>query len=200
MNKQLINRESNLVSMLKEQTQSLKKQFVAKCIDYASEEHDRLTDEHNAMKEIDWAYTDEWNDARINNTTREEVEAKYSQIVVDKGFVSKHAAIGGCYKNHYSHFTINKSRLFRHKVFTMTKNEYVKKAEKDAIRHYNNSITRLALRIEKKELNQNNLKMVTSHIDVNITTTITDGEKTVKAWTIIASGEIQRPHYRYLVK
>jgi hypothetical protein len=35
---------------------------------------------------------------------------------------------------------------------------------------------------------------------VNIDMTLTDGEKTVKAFTIIAEGQIQRPHYRYLVK
>jgi hypothetical protein len=44
------------------------------------------------------------------------------------------------------------------------------------------------------------LVVETSHIGVNINTTLTDGEKTVRAFTIIASGEIQRPHYRYLVK
>ena len=66
--------------------------------------------------------------------------------------------------------------------------------------HYNDSILKLALRIEKKELNQDKLELTTSHVDVNISTTITDGDKTVKAWTIIASGPVQRPHYRYLVK
>ena len=72
----------------------------------------------------------------------------------------------------------------------------VKKAEK----HYYNSIEKLALRIAKKGLNESNLKMSTSYLDPNISTTITDGEKTVSAFTIIASGMIQRPHYRYLVK
>jgi hypothetical protein len=52
----------------------------------------------------------------------------------------------------------------------------------------------------KKGLNEENLKVVTSHIGININTTISDGDKTVKAWTIIAEGEIQKPHYRYLVK
>ena len=35
---------------------------------------------------------------------------------------------------------------------------------------------------------------------INIDTIISDGEKQVKAQTICAWGEIQRPHYRYLVK
>ena len=37
-------------------------------------------------------------------------------------------------------------------------------------------------------------------IGVNIESIITDGTKTVRAWTIVAEGEIQRPHYRYLIK
>jgi len=35
---------------------------------------------------------------------------------------------------------------------------------------------------------------------VNIETTLTDGEKMVRAYTIIAEGQVQRPHYRYLIK
>ena len=71
---------------------------------------------------------------------------------------------------------------------------------KAAQKHYTNSIAKLALRIEKKGLNQEKIEMTTGYVDVNITTTITDGEKVVRAWTIIAGGEVQKPHYRYLVK
>jgi len=49
-------------------------------------------------------------------------------------------------------------------------------------------------------LNVDNLQLSTSYLDPNISTKITDGKKTVNAWTIIASGPIQRPHYRYLIK
>ena len=78
--------------------------------------------------------------------------------------------------------------------------QHVEKMVKQAIDHYQDSIKKLALRIEKKGLSQENLKTVTSHIGVNIETILTDGNKTVKAFTIIAEGEIQRPHYRYLIK
>ena len=44
------------------------------------------------------------------------------------------------------------------------------------------------------------LKVKTSHIGVNIDTILSDGEKQVREITIVASGEIQRPHYRYLIK
>ena len=69
----------------------------------------------------------------------------------------------------------------------------------NAISHYEDSIAKLAARIEAKGLNVSNLKVKTSHIGVNIETVLTDGSKTVKAFTIIAEGQVQRPHYRYLV-
>lgn len=78
--------------------------------------------------------------------------------------------------------------------------QFVPKMLKEAENHYENSIEKLAYRIEKKGMNQNNIKVETARIGLNINTTLTDGIKTVKAFTIIASGEIQRPHYRYLIK
>jgi len=77
---------------------------------------------------------------------------------------------------------------------------HVEKMVKNAIEHYEFSIEKLADRIEKKGLNVETLKTSTTHIGVNIETTLTDGEKTVRAFTIIAEGAVQRPHYRYLVK
>jgi len=74
------------------------------------------------------------------------------------------------------------------------------KWEKHANDHYEGSIAKLAARIEKKGLDQNAITVKTAHVGVNIETTLTDGEKTVRAFTIIASGPIIRPHYRYLVK
>ncbi|MFW5795398.1 MAG: hypothetical protein ACOCV1_07955 [Bacillota bacterium] len=78
--------------------------------------------------------------------------------------------------------------------------EFIDRTIKSAEKHYENSIAKLADRIEKKELNIDKLKVETSHVGVNIDTVLTDGEKTVRAYTIIASGPIQRPHYRYLIK
>lgn len=77
---------------------------------------------------------------------------------------------------------------------------HIEKMLKAANEHYDFSILKLADRIEKKGLDTSNLNVVTSHIGVNINTTLTDGTKTVRAFTIIAEGEIQRPHYRYLIK
>ena len=78
--------------------------------------------------------------------------------------------------------------------------KFVAKEVKMAEIHYEASINKLAVRIEKKDLNVAELKVVTSHMGANIETTLTDGIRTVRAFTIIAEGEIQRPHYRYLIK
>ncbi len=78
--------------------------------------------------------------------------------------------------------------------------KYVTKQIKLAEEHYTSSIQKLALRIEAKGMNQDTLQIMTSHIGVNIESIFTDGTQTVRAWTIIASGPIQRPHYRYLIK
>jgi hypothetical protein len=77
---------------------------------------------------------------------------------------------------------------------------HIDRAVAMAERHYAQSIEKLAIRITKKGLAQWNLRVGTSHIGVNIETILTDGIKTVRAWTIVASGQIQRPHYRYLIK
>lgn len=78
--------------------------------------------------------------------------------------------------------------------------DYVAVKLSDAQKHYDQSIEKLAYRIKEKGLNIENLKAKTSHVGVNIETTLTDGEKIVRAYTIIAGGDIQRPHYRYLIK
>lgn len=82
-----------------------------------------------------------------------------------------------------------------------TKEQYILEEVNKAELHYQNSIIRLADRLAYKNLETDKLTAETSYseIDVNIETEITDGKQTVKAWTIIASGPIQRPHYRFLV-
>jgi hypothetical protein len=92
--------------------------------------------------------------------------------------------------------------MIRKTVNTINKGKsaYVSEMRSSADDHYENSILKLAHRITKKELIQEQLEVKTSHIGVNIETTLTDGIKTVRAFTIIASGSVQRPHYRYLIK
>lgn len=85
-------------------------------------------------------------------------------------------------------------------IARMSCENFVRKEEKCAEISFENSLEKLVSRIENKGLNQEKLEVTSSYLDPNLNCTITDGEKTVKAWTIIAQGPIQRPHYRYLVK
>jgi len=78
--------------------------------------------------------------------------------------------------------------------------KFVAKRAKEAEEHYTDSIKKLAYRIEQRNMNAEGLQIKTAHVGVNINTTFTDGVQTVRAFTIIAEGPIQRPHYRYLIK
>jgi arsenate reductase-like glutaredoxin family protein len=80
------------------------------------------------------------------------------------------------------------------------RDNFISKSESDAIIHYDNSILKLSHRILKKDLDLDNLKLTSSNISNNIETTISDGKKSVRAFTVLAYGEIQKPHYRYLVR
>lgn len=77
---------------------------------------------------------------------------------------------------------------------------HIEKMLKHAENHYEGSLVKLAQRIIKKGLNISKMTMKSGFMDMNLEIEMTDGEKSVKAWTIIASGMIQKPHYRYLVK
>mgnify|MGYP001602653057 CR=1 FL=1 len=78
--------------------------------------------------------------------------------------------------------------------------EFIVKSIEKAEQHYTNSVEKLAYRIIKKGLNADKITMKTGYVGVNLETTFTDGNKTVTAFTVLASGQIQRPHYRYLIK
>lgn len=77
---------------------------------------------------------------------------------------------------------------------------YVTKIIAAANEHYSDSIAKLAGRIRAKGLDVDALIVKTAFVDVNLEIVLTDGSKTVRAFTIIASGPIQKPHYRYLIK
>jgi len=77
---------------------------------------------------------------------------------------------------------------------------FIAKEIQNAEKHYIQSIEKLAARVEAKELNIESIKVTSGFQNVNFECTITDGIKKVRAFTIIAEGEIVRPHYRYLIK
>lgn len=173
---------SKLIEILKKETESLKEQYVQKTREWAAKYHAMLTD-RATWNEVDWC--------NFMGLTPEMKNPGTSMqfLGFPKGFYNTRES------REYS-------RL-RNEIRTIGKmfvEDYQDKEEKKAIKHYEQSIQKLALRIEAKGLNQDQIKATTSHIGVNIDTTLTDGNKSVRAFTIIASGEIQKPHYRYLIK
>lgn len=164
-----------LIDILKEETVSLKKQYLEMTAEWAAEQVARNVARRDRRHHL--RPTNE--KARLEKmkgfTTEETIWVSSDEYRTESKWF---------WKTPHWHFT----------------NEFVTRMTKLAELHYEKSIAKLAARIEEKGLDQSNLKTVTAHVGVNIETTLTDGEKTVRAFTIIASGEIQRPHYRYLIK
>lgn len=151
---------------------------------------DILTEETQTLKEQYIQFTSEWANQEFH---------RLRQWLKDYGIWERENWSKKEMRNEY-HRKQKIQASIPYEVFTNKIEQFVEKQIKNAEKHYIQSIAKLALRIEQKQLNINNLKAVTSHIGVNIDTTLTDGEKVVRAFTIIANGEINRPHYRYLIK
>lgn len=173
----------NLIEILRQETKSLKEQYVEKTKEWASKKFDNLH-EKSKYKDAQWCEY-----FGLVPVLRNVNSPSMQFMGFPNGFYnSKHAKT---YQNIKTEIS---------KAMNMGKEKYISESQLKAERHYDYSIEKLAYRIDKKGLDQNNLTVKTSHIGVNIETTLTDGKKTVRAFTIIASGEIQCPHYRYLIK
>ena len=97
-------------------------------------------------------------------------------------------------------YVVRKANSYTHDIIAIGEDVHVEKMMKYAEKHYEGSLVKLAQRIIKKGLDISKMTMKSGFMDMNLEIFLTDGEKSVKAWTIIASGMVQRPHYRYLVK
>lgn len=182
----------HLVEILTNQTQYLKETFVERSKQYAAGEYAQITRRRN------------WNEAEYCEFLHvKPVWANGSRRGLD-GPATSHdfltfpnGSVGQDARRKYYRLRDETSRVCR-----LTVAEFVERAEKKAVAHYENSIKKLAARILKKglDINAESLEVETATVDENITTVITDGHNTVRAWTIVAGGPIQRPHYRYLVK
>ena len=149
---------TNLTTILKEETKSLKAQYLEMTKKWAAKEYETMKQFANDYSSGKFGYKNG------------DLEKKYYRL---------------------PYYVVNSNGKVE---------QHIEKMIKAANDHYELSISKLADRIEKKGLNKETLKTKTSHIGVNIETTLTDGIKTVRAFTIIAEGQIQKPHYRYLIK
>jgi hypothetical protein len=91
--------------------------------------------------------------------------------------------------------TIEKLENITEKGFESFLNSELKHAEL----HYECSLTKLAERLVAKGISENYV-IKSGYVGINFEVTITHELGQVKAWTIIAEGQIIRAHYRYLVK
>lgn len=173
---------NKLTTLLKEETQSLKEQYIEKTIEWATRTY-QFSVEQSKWNEEKWANY-------LGVPTR----------IANQGFPGEFVTFHSGFWNTKMSTTYSRLKKQALIIKKLGLDELIKKEVRSANLHYDISIDKLAERIEKKKLNQDNIHLSTSHIDVNIETIITDGDKTVRAFTIIAEGDVQRPHYRYLVK
>lgn len=180
-----------LVEKLFAETQSLREQYLEKIQEWASGEFERL------MEKADWT-PKEW--CEVVGVTPEFKEySEYEKLKFRKTEGGRWSFPRGFY-NTRSSLIVQRMQNEVQAALHIGREGFIQKAVENGEKHYKMSIHKLAFRIEKKNLNQETLTMKTSHIGVNIETIISDGEKSVRAFTIIASGPVQRPHYRYLIK
>jgi hypothetical protein len=174
---------SGLIEKLKNSTIDLKHEYVAKCKAWESE---------NFKKKEKWLKL-------IKSLSLEELYKKF-----DISFTKKESCGSEI-------FTINKDRA---NLVTLNANirlaeiylakgfeKNISKAEQAAITHYENSIVKLAYRLTEKGITDNSeIKIESGKVGQNFECFIISGDIKIKAWTIIAEGPIQKPHYRYLIK
>jgi len=97
------------------------------------------------------------------------------------------------------YYTYQKKNDKWYTVKSLGLENYIAKELKYAELHYESSIVKLADRLTKKGITSD-FTIQNGRIGQNFEITITSGNIVTRAWTIIAEGPIQRPHYRYLVK
>jgi len=171
----------NLVKQLSEATQSLKSIYLEKTRQYAVREFARM-EQMVKWKEVDWCKYFGLEPRPVNVGTRSEF------LSFPKNFY-----------NTKESRTYRRLREGARSAVCGGLEKHIAKSEKRAITHYENSIKKLADRIIRKGLNLHNITVTDSSIGVNINTTITDGTKTVRAYTIVAEVPVIAPHYRYLI-
>jgi len=171
-----------LKNILLAQTAEFKATFLAKTQSYAEREFNRAS-------EISKWSTEQW-------CAFFGIEPRIEQNYLGNSFISFP-------KNFYN--TIHSKTYAQTgakvtRIAIQGREEFIAKEVQNAEKHYIQSIEKLAFRVESKELNIDAIQVTSGFQGVNFECTITDGIKKVRAFTIIAEGEIVRPHYRYLIK
>jgi hypothetical protein len=173
---------TNLTNILLAQTAEFKATFIAKTHQYAEREFNRAS-EMILWKEEQWCSF-----LGIETRTEQSANGKFF-TTFPKNF----------YNTYHSRTYANALKKVA-QIVRQGRGAFIIKAIDHAEKHYIQSIEKLALRVESKGLNIDAIQVTSGFQGVNFECTITDCIKKVRAFTIIAEGEIIRPHYRYLIK
>ena len=176
-----------LIQTLTQETQGLKADFLAKTKIYCNEYYEVCLKRYH-FNEQDWC--------KVLGITPEVKQRKN----YNNGSVTESIQFPTNFFNTKESKTYRRLKDQAFSIKYLGLENFTAKELKNAVLHYEASIVKLASRIEAKGLDLTKLKVVTSSIGVNININLTDGLKTINAYTIVAQGEIQQPHYRYLIK
>jgi len=169
-----------LLEVLRNETNDLKILFLEKTKTYAQSEFDKA-------KEI------------YQRTAKDWCEIFEIEPMVDGDYVG---FPNNFWKTDNGRYYSSKSSAARDIVWK-GKDKFVADAIKKAERHYVSSLQKLIDRLVKKGLTDTNFQIIEKSLGVNFDLLLEhefEGRKIqTRCWTIIAEGEIQKPHYRYLV-
>jgi len=171
-----------LEAILKRETNSLREQYIEKTIEWAKKHFDII------IERVSW---------------KEEQWAKFlgiEPVIRNPGLPGQYIGFPRGFYGTKNARILDRLQNEARKLVRLGLDGYLKSEEQAAEAHYESSIKKLAYRINQKGLDISKLRVKTSHIGVNIDTILTDGDQTVRAFTILAHGDVNRPHYRYLVK
>lgn len=143
--------------------------------------------------------------ARMHAYASNKIETPIEQLYADYGIeFTETVKYGRTVKevasnSTYAYRNLQRDRSKWYEIASKTYADFEAKEIKHANDHYENSLLRLAARLEAKGIS-GDFTAVSGRVGLNFEVVIRHGETVTRAWTIIAEGPIVRAHYRYLVK
>lgn len=127
-------------------------------------------------------------------------EYKHNYMTKDLGGKGQFQLVSGEY-NRKEVYTMRAAQDKTNTIVNGGYDKYEAGEVKYAEQHYKDSTIKLAQRLNDKGITDGSqFEITTGWVGVNLEITIKHGNEITKAWTIVAEGQIQRAHYRYLVK
>lgn len=172
-----------LLGMLLDNTEEVKKEYIETTKEYSKREY------HVALKDSKLT-TSEW--LEIYDLDETFVGEKYC-----KNYTKTNE-----YKNYLRRIESMKNSInLANDIASKSEIDYVNEKVELAKEHYKFSIEKLTHRLAKKGITVENVKSITNgRVGVNFECYIKHDDILTTAYTIIASGVVQSPHYRYLLK